>query len=282
VPIIDPALIHGFHLTRLGRADARADVPDDDTVFQTSTIAALVDGAYDGDLTFGELARHGDFGLGTLQQLDGEMIALDGTFYAARADGTVSVIPPDTRTPFAVVVPWRTEQVLTTKPGFPGMRKTPGVLDHVLSLEAIGAEIDRAMPPDGNILAVRVKGRFSRVQARSVPKQQPPYPPLSEVARQQVIFEWNDLDATLVGFRFPASARGFELVGYHWHVLSDDRARGGHLLDCTMISGVVEFNRADELHVEIPAGLSWRSPRPDAARDAVLERLERSVQRSSV
>jgi len=137
-------------------------------------------------------------------------------------------------------------------------------------------------PVSGQILAVRVKGRFSRVQARSVPKQQPPYPPLSEVARQQVIFEWNDLDATLVGFRFPASARGYELVGYHWHVLSDDRARGGHLLDCTMISGVVEFNRADELHVEIPAGLSWRSPQPDAARDAVLERLERSVQRSSV
>jgi acetolactate decarboxylase len=268
VSIIDPALIQGFHLTRFGRAAARGDVPDDDIVFQTSTIAALVDGAYEGDLTFSELARHGDFGLGTLQQLDGEMIALDGTFYVARADGTVSVVSPDMRTPFAVVVPWRTEQ--------------SAVLGSAESLDAIGAAIDRLMPPDGNILAVRVHGSFSRVQARSVPKQHPPYPPLSEVARQQVIFDWQDVDATLVGFRCPASARGYDLVGYHWHVLSQDRTRGGHLLDCTMTSGSVDFNRAAELHLEIPAGLTWRTPQPDAATDRVLERLERSVHRVGI
>jgi hypothetical protein len=33
------------------------------------------------DLTFEALARHGDFGLGTFDALDGEMIAIDGTFY---------------------------------------------------------------------------------------------------------------------------------------------------------------------------------------------------------
>ena len=75
MPIIDPHLLHGIHLTRLRRSDLARDVVDDDTVFQTSTISALLDGAYEGDVTFGELARHGDFGLGTLQQLDGEMIA---------------------------------------------------------------------------------------------------------------------------------------------------------------------------------------------------------------
>lgn len=47
-------------------------------IFQTSTINALVESVYDGDVTFAELARHGDFGLGTLNALYGEMVALDG------------------------------------------------------------------------------------------------------------------------------------------------------------------------------------------------------------
>lgn len=264
--IIDPHLLHGVHLTRFGRAAARSDHADDDTVFQASSINALLDGAYEGDLTFGELARHGDFGIGTLQGLDGEMIALDGTFYVARVDGRVSTVPPDTRTPFAVVIPWREDDRMT--------------LDALPTLQALGAAIDRVVPPDGNILAVRVDGRFARVQARSVPKQWPPYRPLAEVAAEQVIFEWRDLDATLVGFRCPASVQGYDLVGYHWHVLSDDRTRGGHLLDCALSGGRAALNRADELHVEIPSGLAWHEPEHDPGRDAVLKKLESAPTRS--
>jgi acetolactate decarboxylase len=260
VPIIDPHLLHGIQLTRFARSGADASEPDDDTVFQASSIAALLDGAYEGDLTFGELAEHGDFGIGTLQQLDGEMIALDGTFYVARVDGRVSAIPPDTRTPFAVVIPWRED--------------SGTALEAVPTMHALGAAIDRAIPPAGTILAVRVDGRFTRIQARSVPKQSPPYLPLAEVAKQQVIFEWHDLDATLVGFRCPATVQGYDLVGYHWHVLSADRTKGGHLLDCAIASGRAAFNGADELHVEIPSGLTWNGPTNSASREAVLKRLE--------
>ncbi len=198
-----------------------------------------------------------------MQQLDGEMIALDGAFYVARADGQVSIVSPDTKTPFAVVVPWRTDS------------RCP--LDTSPTLEALGTKIDRAVPPDGHILAVRVDGHFSRMQARSVPKQFPPYATLGAVAAQQVVFEWFDLDATLVGFRCPASASGLDLVGYHWHVLSNDRTRGGHVLDCAMTSGRAALHRAVELHVEIPNGLAWHLPHTDAARDAVLKRVERAA-----
>ena len=263
--IIDPHLLNGIQLTRFARAGVRGSVPDDDTVFQASSIAALLDGAYEGDLTFGELAAHGDFGLGTLQQLDGEMIAVDGVFYVARVDGRVSTILPETRTPFAVVIPWRDEGGMT--------------LDAVPTIQALGAAIDRAVPPGDTILAVRVDGRFARIQARSVPRQSPPYLPLARVAEQQVVFEWHDLDATLVGFRCPASVQGYDLVGYHWHVLSADRTKGGHLLDCTIVSARAAFNGADELHVEIPSGLTLNAPGNSAAREAMLKRLESAPER---
>src|SRR5207249_10961718 len=74
-----------------------------DTLVQYSTINALLTGVYDGDMTFGELRRHGDFGLGTFNALDGEMIALDGRYYQITADGAVKPVRDDVRTPFAVV-----------------------------------------------------------------------------------------------------------------------------------------------------------------------------------
>src|SRR5689334_25377195 len=76
---------------------------DPHVLFHASTIAALLDGAYDGDLSFAELGEHGDLGLGTLNGLDGEMIALDGSFFRADEAGRIHPVAAGERTPFAVV-----------------------------------------------------------------------------------------------------------------------------------------------------------------------------------
>lgn len=72
-------------------------------VYQTSTMGALLDGVYDGDVTIRELLRHGNFGLGTFNGLDGEMLVLGGICYQLRGDGSVTIADPDERTPFAVL-----------------------------------------------------------------------------------------------------------------------------------------------------------------------------------
>ena len=45
-----------------------------ETLSQVSTINALLAGVYDGILTVGELKGYGDFGIGTFEGLDGEMV----------------------------------------------------------------------------------------------------------------------------------------------------------------------------------------------------------------
>src|SRR6476661_8800723 len=72
-------------------------------VYQISTISSLLAGGYDGDTTVGELIRHGDFGLGTFNGVDGEMIVLDGQTYRATTDGLAHPVAPTELTPFAVV-----------------------------------------------------------------------------------------------------------------------------------------------------------------------------------
>ena len=73
------------------------------TLFQVSTSAALVEGLYQGAVRVSRLLRHGNFGLGTFIDLDGEMVVLEGTCYRVGSDGAVAPVEGDRLIPYAVV-----------------------------------------------------------------------------------------------------------------------------------------------------------------------------------
>jgi acetolactate decarboxylase len=249
--MLDERLISNLHVQALSRSEAHADRAPG-VLFQASTIAALLDGAYDGDLSFAELAEHGDLGLGTVNALDGEMIALDGRFYRADVDGFVHPLAPSDRTPFAVVV-----------------RFDPSV-DVAVDGGPIETLVDEHL--SGPAGALRVDGEFELMRARSVPRQRPPYRPLAEVAAEQHVFELADVGGTVVGFRFPDYAAGVEVAGYHLHFITDDRTRGGHVLDCRLRRGRLRIDPAADLHVELPPGVALGDGHVD---EAALARIER-------
>src|ERR1700733_1939058 len=80
------------------------------TLFQVSTSGALVEGIYEKAVSSSLLLNYGDFGIGTFDNLDGEMVVLDSAIYQVRSDGTVTRIQDDTGTPFAVVVRFLADQ----------------------------------------------------------------------------------------------------------------------------------------------------------------------------
>ena len=236
---IDPELIHALHLSVEDHDAALTDHAAAHHVFQTSTVQALIDSRYEGDLTIAELLAHGDLGLGTLDGLDGELVVVAGEAYVARADGSVSPVRGDTRTPFAVVTPFAPNPPVHVEG-----------LDHEQLLAALDAQ--STVP----VQAVRVSGRFSRLRVRSVPKQQAPYPPLEDVLTTQVEWEIGPVNATLVGFRFPVLATGLEVPGWHLHALADDRRSGGHVLIADLERGTLELDGATEVHCELPMGVA--------------------------
>jgi acetolactate decarboxylase len=253
---IDEQLIGALHLTRSRAGDVTPAEPGHE-VFQASTIAALLDGAYDGDVSFDELAGHGDQGLGTLDACDGEMIAIDGRFLRADVDGAISEIPGGTRTPFAVLSFFR-----------PAHRFE---LEGPLAQEELLAEIDRRVGHPEMVHAVRIDGRFDLVHCRSVPAQRKPYRPLAEVVAGQHVFDFADAEGTLVGFRFPGSEGGVAVPGYHLHFVTSDRTRGGHVLDFCAGTVAVAVDDSSELRVETPPGVEIGGAEPDAGDVARIE-----------
>lgn len=257
---LDEDLARHLHVESIRHRDLHPE-HQSHVLFAASTIGALLEGAYDGDVTFGELAEHGDLGLGTLNALDGEMVAIDGCFYRADVDGLIAEIPTSARTPFAATT-WFEPSI---------ERKIEGPLSYAQLL----TELDAVAADPQASCALRVDGEFELVRARSVPRQYPPYRPLVEVVADQHVFEFAEVEGSLVGFRFPDYARGLEAEGYHLHFLSADRERGGHVLTCRPRSVTAHLDLSGELHVELPPGVELDSAELDEATGAALDRVER-------
>ena len=258
--MLDERWIRSLHVESMRRAELHAE-REPHVLFQASTIGALLDGAFDGDLTFAELAVHGDLGLGTLNRLDGEMTALDGEFFRADVDGAIHPVPPEARTPFAVVT--RFEATID--------EPVEGTLSHAELL----ARLDALTPPDASSCAIRLDGSFELVRARSVPAQRPPYRPLTEVVADQHVFDLEDVTGTMLGFRFPAYAEGIEVGGYHLHFIDEARSRGGHVLDSRSAGLRARLDPSNDLHVELPPRVDLADPDLAAATHAAVDAVER-------
>ena len=211
---------------------------DHSAIYQVSTAGALVHGLYKGDTTIASLREHGDFGLGTFDGLDGEMVAFDGVFYQVRGDGKVVIPPLETRTPYAMVT------------RFPGaVAKTIGPVN---SFEELRARLDRLRTSENIFYAIRIDGSFESVLTRSVfPTEEGC--PLAEAASHQHEFPLKTIRGTLVGFWSPGYLSTVLVAGYHLHFLSEDKLAGGHLLDCS----------ASELHVQICPEADFRLTLPE-------------------
>lgn len=235
---IDDAFIKAFRTHQqqgdLFHAPGREDQP----IRQASTIGALMEGVYDGEMTYGELARLGDFGLGTFNALDGEMIARDGRFFQVKSDGRAYPVDPSARTPFAVVMFFDpTVKVLW---------------EELVDWKEFQTGVDKAVPSRNVFYALKVRAVFDYIRVRTVPRQEKPYPPLAEVARHQPEFTYEAVEGTLVGFRFPDYAQGLNVAGYHVHFLDLGEGLGGHVLDFRMRDARIDIDVTSKFHMEVP------------------------------
>ena len=213
--------------------------PPPNVITQISTYTALERGLYDGDVTYGQLPQAGNFGIGTFDGMDGEMIAVDGTFYQARFDGSVFVADARWETPFATLTAFSPEQRLE-------------LAEPLASYDLLKAYLAKMAPPTNRPHAIKLSGMFSTIKIRSIPRQTEPFPPLADVVAQQATWEKQQLRGTLVGYWFPQYLASINAPGYHLHFISDDRQVAGHMLECSIQSGTIEIDYQDQVTVRLP------------------------------
>lgn len=230
------------------------------SLYLCAPISALVEGIYREPIPLSGLRKHGDFGLGTFDRLDGEMLLLDGRVFQVLASGQVKEVAEPTATPFAAVTRWAP----ISHDDLEEAVDHDGFLDWLLTL----------LPSPNLVYALRIEGAFAEVRVRSVPRQEG-HKPLAEVAREQSVFTFRDVPGTLAGFYTPLFLESLASSGLHLHFLSDDCTQGGHLLSCAPrgVRAHVQFITAVELGLPLSLDyLTW-----DFRRDtgADLEQAEK-------
>jgi len=248
------------HIVQMALAEA-LDV-EHQTIFQVSTSGAIVQGLYQGCVTVADLRRHGDVGLGTFEDLDGEMILIDGRCYQARSDGQVVEAPDDALTPFASVVNFAPD--------------SEGEVEGVTSLDDLDSRLDGLRTSKNGIVSFRITGHFQAMHVRAACRT-PSGVDLVTATSAQSLFEYHDVPGTLVGFWSPEYTQAISIAGYHLHFISDDRTKGGHVLDLNAEHLHVEVNDVNDVRLAIPETTAFLEADLTGDHSEALDVAERHV-----
>ncbi|MFH1197053.1 MAG: acetolactate decarboxylase [bacterium] len=207
----------------------------DDEMVQYSTKQNFLDRNYEGILAIKKLGAYGDFGLGTFNGLDGEMVYLDNVCYQIKANGNVNVASSEEHAPYSTIKHFKIDKSAT--------------IGNVDSLSEFFEKIKACIKDTNQFAAVKIEGKFSYLKTRSIHKQNKPFPSLEEVVANQVVSEFKDIEGTLVGFYFPKLYDKINFTEFHFHFISKDKKKGGHLLDCKVTNALAVFDFTKELRI---------------------------------
>ena len=212
------------------------------TIFQVSTLQALAMGYSRAVVPADTFLQHGDIGLGTYEDVNGEMILLDGVCYRAQEDGTVIAAPADAGVPFAVTTFFEPVE------GF--------LVQDVEDMEALKRLLNVKIEEDfglNSMHVVRVDGSFTEICARSEAPYRSQHVSLKEILQKtQKDFTFRDINGTLVCVYFPDYMDGINAPGWHLHFISEDKTRGGHVFDLAMKQGTVRVNKISGIEIALP------------------------------
>lgn len=206
-------------------------------LYQHGTLGALMAGLMDGTETIDNILKKGNFGIGTLSGLDGELIILDGKAFQGREDGALIKLDGETETPYAAVTIFN-----------PNVQSTIEVADN----HKINELVRKHLKSENLFHAVKLHGNFKEVHIRVMPKQQKPYKRLVEVSKEQPEFIKKNITGTIVGFFTPELFQGVAAADFHLHFIDDEQTFGGHLLDYTLETGALEIQAMDSLLQHFP------------------------------
>ena len=214
----------------------------DNKMYQVSTLQALALGYSRAVITVEDLLQEGDTGLGTFEDVNGEMILMEGQCYRADQDGNVTVVSPETGVPFAAVAKHYGEQEFPLK-DMPDSESIETNLTMKIE-ERFGLN---------SMHVVRIDGLFEKVDARSEAPYRSHHITLKEVLGQtQKAFIFENIRGTLVGVYFPAYMDGINMPGWHLHFLSEDRTKGGHVFDVSIKEAVAKVDKITNIFINLP------------------------------
>ena len=234
-------------------------------MYQVSTLQALALGYTKTVISVSELLQNGDTGLGTFEDVNGEMIIMDGHCYQARWDGAVSEANPNAGVPFSAVARLLGERQFE--------------MSEKQDIESIRTELTQRIEEHfglNSMHVVRIDGEFEKVDARSEEPYRSHHITLKEVLdKKQTSFVFENIRGSLVGVYFPDHMDGINMPGWHLHFLSEDRTKGGHVFNVVMKKGTVRLDKISRIEIDLPKAAAFDTYSLKQASEEEIKKVEK-------
>lgn len=239
---------------------------DRECIYQTALLQSLMLGDYYGSVSVGELKKCGDTGIGTFDGVNGELVMLDGVVYAALSDGRMEVMGDDVTVPFSNVT-FVEADVKETVKDVSSMENLKGKMTDII--EKCGTNY---------FYMAKIKADCDYVQYRSEYKQNEPYKPLAEVMlTDQVVFEDKNLSGTIVALYCPNFMNGLNTSGWHFHFISDDKTKGGHVLNVKFSKGEATIDKTENFKMLLPQGEFFKTLDLTTDLEKAINKVEKNT-----
>ena len=202
-----------------------------DSLFQAALLQSLMSGVFDGFVSVKDIKNYGDTGIGTFQSVNGELIMLDGEVYQALWDGSVKIASDTETVPFCNVTFFDSD-IINENVSAKSITELKSKLNEIVNVQG-----------KNQFYMAKLTGEFNSILVRSELAQEKPYKTLDEALKtDQREFTYENLKGVVVALYCPAYMNGLNSPGWHLHFISQDKTKGGHVLELNTSSCKVEMD----------------------------------------
>ena len=217
----------------------------ENTIHQYAPTVALLNSIYEGDFTPEQMVQQGNIGIGTVNHLAGELVAVDGVVYTIDAEGGIKEAPEDLESPNMTMINFQPKKTVT--------------VENITSYEELNKELQKYSTSKNSFYAYRIKGEFGYLNMASAHKVENEDVSLFEYLDTRVMYTRENIKGTLVGLFTPDYIGNVVIPGMHFHFLSEDITLGGHLEDIKFDKLQVEIQEINQVNLQLPQTEKFRN-----------------------
>lgn len=234
-------------------------------LYNYGVISAFIGGLYRGTLPVKDLKLKGDFGLGAPDMLNGEMTLINGRAYQTTVSGETVELDNNHLTSFASVTFFKAD--------------TTFIQSSSADKSTVLNTIEKMLPSKNKMYAIKISGKFDNLKTRAFPPvENEPFPKLTEILDQQKFFEFENMEGSLIGFFLPSYLSGINADGFHFHFLSKDKTKGGHVLEFNGENLKIEIAKLKTFEMDTPNDKVFQNYEFKKTENTSLKQVEQGIQ----
>lgn len=210
------------------------------SLYQLGNASALFSGLVEGNENIKSLMIKGDFGLGTFNDIDGELVAVDGKFFKIGQKGVTTPVEIIWKSPFVELVKFKNNDTMCIT----------SAVNYDLLKQQLASQIDNKNIP----YAIKISGTFDFLKLRS-------RSPRKSTDNNNIVEESytaNDVKGTLVGYWFPDYLLSLTVPAFHFHFIADDHKLSGHVLELKTTDVKVAMNKISQIEMAFPQSIAYK------------------------